>query len=150
MTSLCSILPICHSIFHLIIKNWIFLKSTQNGLLKIVQYGIYRPLGSREIKKQKLQVDTVLRDTLYPYLYHNSGIVWYHSSPILCGWYLHNTMGHHHGEGRVGLGSYNGCGCQGWWSFQLYSRPYNPGLLLSSSHCLCRFSHHHLYSSQCL
>ena len=30
-----------------------FLKSTQNGLLKNVQQGISRPLGSREIKKKQ-------------------------------------------------------------------------------------------------
>ena len=42
----------------------IFLKSTQNGLLKNVKDGISRPLGSREIQK-KTKVDTVLWDTLY-------------------------------------------------------------------------------------
>ena len=58
----CSILTISHSIFHRKIKNWIFLKSTRNGLLKNVQYGISRPLGSREIQKTK--VAPVLLDTL--------------------------------------------------------------------------------------
>ena len=37
--------------------------STQNGRMKNVQYGISRPLGSREI--QETEVDTVMRDTLY-------------------------------------------------------------------------------------
>ena len=37
MLSFCSILTISHSILHRIIKNWIFLKSTWNGLWKIVQ-----------------------------------------------------------------------------------------------------------------
>ena len=49
--------------FHQRIKSWIFLKSTQKGLLKNVQDGISRPLGSREIQKTK--VGTILRDTLY-------------------------------------------------------------------------------------
>ena len=40
-----------------------FLKSTQKGLLKNVQAGICRPLGSREIQETK--VATVLGDTLY-------------------------------------------------------------------------------------
>ena len=44
-------MTISYSVFHRKIKNWIFQKSTQNGLLKNVQYGISRPLGSREIKK---------------------------------------------------------------------------------------------------
>ena len=39
------------------------MKSTQIGLLKNVQDGISRPLGSREIQETK--VATVLRDTLY-------------------------------------------------------------------------------------
>jgi hypothetical protein len=43
-------------------KNWIFLKSTQKGLLKNVQDGFSKPLGSREIQETK--VATVLRDTL--------------------------------------------------------------------------------------
>ena len=60
-----SILAISHSIFHQIIKNWTFLKSTRNGLLKNVQYGISRPLGSREIQKTK--VAAVLWDTLYKF-----------------------------------------------------------------------------------
>ena len=50
----CSILTISHFIFHQIIKNWIFLKSTQKGLLKNVQDGISRPLGSRDINKNLL------------------------------------------------------------------------------------------------
>ena len=58
-----SILPISRSKFRRKIKNWIFSKSTENGLLKNVQYGITFPLGSREIPKTK--VDTVLWDTLY-------------------------------------------------------------------------------------
>ena len=41
----CSILTTSYSIFHQIIKNWIFLKSTPNGLLKNVQYGISRHIG---------------------------------------------------------------------------------------------------------
>ena len=49
--------------FHQIIENWIFLKSTQKGLLKNFQDGISRPLGSQEIQETK--VATVLRDTLY-------------------------------------------------------------------------------------
>ena len=49
-----SILTISHSIFHQIIKNLIFLKSTLKGLLKNVQYGLSRPLGSREIQKTKV------------------------------------------------------------------------------------------------
>ena len=40
----------------------IFLKSTQNGLLKNVQYGISRPLESQEIQQTK--AETVLVDTL--------------------------------------------------------------------------------------
>ena len=44
------------------IKEWIFLKSTQEGLFKNIQDGIFRPLGSREIQKTK--VETVLVDTL--------------------------------------------------------------------------------------
>ena len=59
----CSILTISHSIFHRIMKNWTFLKSTQNGLLKNSQYEISKLLGSREIPKTK--VDTALWDTLY-------------------------------------------------------------------------------------
>ena len=39
------------------------MKSTQKGLLKNVQDGISRPLGSREIQKTK--VETVFWDTLY-------------------------------------------------------------------------------------
>ena len=58
-----SILPISRSKFHRIIKNWIFSKSTRNGLLKNVQDGISMPIGSREIQITK--VDTVLWDTLY-------------------------------------------------------------------------------------
>ena len=62
-------MTISNSIFHQIIKNWIFLKSTRNGLLKNVQYGISRPLGSREIQKTK--VANVLRDTLYSRVMEN-------------------------------------------------------------------------------
>ena len=43
-------------------KDWIFLKSTQKGLLKNVQDGISRPQGSREIQKTKVGTD--LLDTL--------------------------------------------------------------------------------------
>ena len=39
------------------------MKSTQKGLLKNVQDGISRPIGSQEI--QEIKVATVLRDTLY-------------------------------------------------------------------------------------
>ena len=46
-------------------KIWIFLKSTRNGLLKNVQYGTSKPLGSREIQKTK--VGAVLVVTLYFY-----------------------------------------------------------------------------------
>ena len=42
--------------------NWIFLKSTQKGLLKNVQDGVSRPLGSREIQQTK--AETVLVDNL--------------------------------------------------------------------------------------
>ena len=49
--------------FHQMIKNWIFLKSTRDGLLKNVKDEIFRPLGSRKIQKTK--VCTVLWDTLY-------------------------------------------------------------------------------------
>ena len=56
-------MPISWSKFHRMIKNWIFSKSTQNGLLKNVQDGISMPIGSREIQKTK--VDTVLWDTQY-------------------------------------------------------------------------------------
>ena len=59
---LCSILAISQSKFYLIIKRWIFSKYTQKGLLKNVQDGISRPLGSQEIQETK--VATVLRDTL--------------------------------------------------------------------------------------
>ena len=45
------------------IRNWISLKSTQIGQLKNIQDGISRPIGSREIKKTK--VERVLEDTLY-------------------------------------------------------------------------------------
>ena len=45
------------------IRNWIFLKSTRKGLLKIVQDRISRPIGSREI--QRIKVERVLLDTLY-------------------------------------------------------------------------------------
>ena len=58
-----SILAISRSRFQQIIPNWIVLKSTWKGLLKIVQDGISTPLGSREIQKTK--VYTVLWDTLY-------------------------------------------------------------------------------------
>ena len=51
--------------FHQMIKNWIFLKSTRDGLLKNVKDEIFRPLGSRKIQKTK--VCTVLWDTLYYY-----------------------------------------------------------------------------------
>ena len=44
-------------------KNWIFSKSTQNGLLKNAQDGISTPIGSREIQNTK--VYTVLWNTLY-------------------------------------------------------------------------------------
>ena len=57
-----SLLTISHSIFRRMIKYWIFLKSTLNGPLENVQYGISRPLRSREI--QKTEVANVLRDTL--------------------------------------------------------------------------------------
>ena len=57
------ILAISRSRFHQIIRNWIFLKFTQTGVLKNVQDGISRPLRSREIQKTK--VGTVLVDTLY-------------------------------------------------------------------------------------
>ena len=57
-----SIFPISRSIFHWIIENWKFLKSTQNVLLKNVQDGISRHLGSREIKN--LKVATILQDML--------------------------------------------------------------------------------------
>ena len=43
-------------------KNWISLKSTQKWLLKNVQDGISRPLGSRVIQKTKRSRE--LRDTL--------------------------------------------------------------------------------------
>ena len=56
-------MEISQSRFQQMIKNWIFLKSTQKGLLKNVQDGISRPLASREI--QEIKVATVLRDTLY-------------------------------------------------------------------------------------
>ena len=78
-------MTISHSIFHRKIKNWIFLKSTQNGLLKNVQYGISRPLGSREIQKTK--VATVLRDTLYNPVYPslcNINIIIWHSGVENC------------------------------------------------------------------
>ena len=42
------------------------MKSTQIGLLKNVQDGISRPLGSQEIQETK--VATVSRDTLYIYI----------------------------------------------------------------------------------
>ena len=58
-----AIFPISRSIFHQIIKSWIFSKSTQKGLLKNVQDGISRPLGSLEIQKTKVETD--LLDTLY-------------------------------------------------------------------------------------
>ena len=44
-------------------KNRIFLESARNGLLNNVQYGISRPLGSREIQQTK--VGAVLVDTQY-------------------------------------------------------------------------------------
>ena len=47
------------------IKEWIFLKSTQAGLFKNIQDGIFKPLGSRKIQKTK--AETVLVDTLYLY-----------------------------------------------------------------------------------
>ena len=59
----CSILPKTHSRLDQIIKNQIFLKFTWKGLLKNVQDGISRPLGSREIQKTKRSRE--LRDTLY-------------------------------------------------------------------------------------
>ena len=49
--------------FHQMITKWIFLKSAGKGLLKHVQDGISRPLGSQEIKK--IKVESVLLDTLY-------------------------------------------------------------------------------------
>ena len=49
----CSILVISWSRFYQIITKWIFLESKRKELLKIVQYGISRPLGSRENKKNK-------------------------------------------------------------------------------------------------
>ena len=48
--------------FNEILQNWIFLKSTEKGLLNNVQDGIYRPLGSQEIQKTKVETD--LLDTL--------------------------------------------------------------------------------------
>ena len=54
-------------------KKWIFLKSTRNGLLKNVQYGISRHLGSQEIQKTK--VANVLRDALYAW-FHLSVLLW--------------------------------------------------------------------------
>ena len=49
-----------------------FLKSTQKGLLKNVQDGISKPLGSREILKTK--VETVLWDTLYKSIEEKSNL----------------------------------------------------------------------------
>ena len=62
-------MQISQSRFHQIIKNRLFLKSTRKGLLKNVQDGISRPLGSREIQKTK--VETVLWDTLYFHVTHS-------------------------------------------------------------------------------
>ena len=64
----CSIFQISRSRLYQMIINWIFLKSTQKGLLKNVQDGISRPLGSREIQKTK--VGTILWDTLYLSYYY--------------------------------------------------------------------------------
>ena len=51
-------------IFHQLIINWLFSKSTQKGPLKHVhEDGISNPLGSREI--QEIKVATVLGHTLY-------------------------------------------------------------------------------------
>ena len=51
-------------IFHQLIINWLFSKSTQKGPLKHAQEdGISNPLGSREI--QEIKVATVLRHTIY-------------------------------------------------------------------------------------
>ena len=50
------------SLFDQIIKNCIFSKSSEKGLLKNVQDGIYRPLGNRAIQKTKGETD--LLDTL--------------------------------------------------------------------------------------
>ena len=58
-----SIFPKTQSRFDQIIKNRIFLKSTQKWLLKNVPDGISRPLGSRVIQKTKRSRE--LRDTLY-------------------------------------------------------------------------------------
>ena len=44
------------------IKEWIFRKFTQEGLFKNIQDGIFKPLGSGE--NQKTKVETVLVDTL--------------------------------------------------------------------------------------
>ena len=46
-------MPISRLLFQRIIKDWIFLKSTQSGLIKNTQDGISRSLGSREIKKKE-------------------------------------------------------------------------------------------------
>ena len=62
----CNILPISRSTLNQNLKNRIFSKSTQNGLLKIVQDGLSSHLGGREIWKTKAL--TVLPDTLYIYM----------------------------------------------------------------------------------
>ena len=59
----CSIFPKTQSRFDQIIKNGIFLKSTRKWVLKNVQDGISRPLGSRVIQKTKRSRE--LQDTLY-------------------------------------------------------------------------------------
>ena len=53
-------MAICRSRCDQIITKRVFLESTQKGLLKNVQDGVSRPLGSREIQKTK--VETVLVD----------------------------------------------------------------------------------------
>ena len=58
----CHIFPLSWSRFEEIQKLRV-LKSTLTGILKNVQYIIYRPLGSWEIQKAK--VETFLVDTLY-------------------------------------------------------------------------------------
>ena len=61
--SLSSVLPLSRSRFYQIIKSWIFLRTTQKGLLENVQDKISRPLGSWEIQQTK--AETVLVDNLY-------------------------------------------------------------------------------------
>ena len=42
-------MEISHSRFHQVMENWIHSKTTQKELLKNVQDGVSRPIGSREI-----------------------------------------------------------------------------------------------------